>query len=545
MSFVSQIKTTLDAMYFLPDRHALPAVYTVAALILLIPLTVIDIPMIADYPNHVARMHILGNISSETLLSEHYAVDFDFIPNLAMDLVVPSLSALVSLDVAGRLFLALTVLSTLASVAFLHKTLFNRWSFTPLMALLVIYHGSLMAGMVNFSLGIGLVPAALASWIILQHASAFRRILVGSAVAAGLFFCHLVAFAAYGLLIIAYEGLLLWRERKRAGGIGRMVQAVMISGMTGLLPTLLFARQLLQHKPAASPDQTVAWGTLSWKIKAFLAPVANYNLGVDLASLSLLIALTLWSWRSGQLKTDHRMVPGLCLLAFGFLIAPKALWSGGVFDQRLAILFFLIFIASVDFRIDDLTVRRAVFASLTALVVVRMGLLTATWLEHRHDLAEMHSAVRRIEPGSRLLVVQPDNTAGPRLAPDRHMAFHHAAHMASLATLAVIEKSAFVSSIYAIPGQQPLRLRDPVQFLGGSGAALVPSLADLAIAVGENGGDIPQQVQNWRQDFDYVMLIYGYGQGAETLRGALPLTTLMDGDILDLYRIEREDEAGG
>ncbi|MGI9492928.1 MAG: hypothetical protein ACR2QF_11070, partial [Geminicoccaceae bacterium] len=427
-------------------------------------------------------MHILSNINTESVLNEHYVINFDFIPNLAMDLVIPWLSKAMPLNVAGRLFLALTILSTLASVAFLHRTLFNQWSFSPLIALLFIYHGSLMAGMVNFSLGIGLVPAALAFWIILQSASATKRILMGSAIALLLFFCHIVAFGAYGLLMIAYEARRIWDGRGRPDARSRIVGNILVAGLTGFVPTLLFIRQTLRYDLATSADSALSWGNWSWKSKALLAPLANYNLSVDLASLAILIGLAMWAWLSGRLKIDRRIGPGLCLLAVGFLVAPKALWSGGVFDQRLAILFALLFIGSMSFRAGDGATRTAVSSLLIGLFLIRLGTIATTWLEHRGDLAEMRSAFGRIEAGARVLVVQPDSTAGPRLAPDRHKAFHHAAHMASLATLAVIERSAFVSSIYAIPGQQPLRLREPFRDLGGKGAAMVPTLADLATA---------------------------------------------------------------
>ena len=538
MSFAFQARTTPDNLYFLPDLYVLSVVYTVAAIALLFPLTIIDVPVIADYPNHVARMHILGNINTEMMLSEHYVIEFDFIPNLAMDLAVPWLSKIVPLDVAGRLFLALTIISTLASVAFLHRTLFNRWSFTPLIALLFVYHGSLMAGMVNFSLGIGLVPAALALWIILQRASASWRILIGSAVALSLFFCHIVAFGAYGLLIIAYEAMRIWDERGQRNGLIRAVRNVLIAGLTGLIPTILFVRQLLRYASATSADSVLSFGNWSWKAKALLAPLANYDLTVDLASLAVLIGLALWAWLSGRLEIDRRIAPGLCLLALCFLMAPKALWTGGVFDQRLAILFVFVFIGGMRFRADDAVVRTGVSSLLIVLFLIRLGTITSAWLDHRDDLAEMRSAFGRMATGSKVLVVQPDSTAGPRLAPDRHKAFHHAAHMASLATLAVIERSAFVSSIYAIPGQQPLRLREPFQDLGGKGAAVIPSLDELAAAIDEAGESTPPQIRHWWRDFDYVLLIYGYGSGARNLRGDLPLETLMDGDIVDLFKIK-------
>lgn len=538
MSSIIQEKPATATLWLQPDRYALLAVYVLAVVVILIPLAVIDIPIIADYPNHVARMHILGNVNTETLLGERYISDFDFIPNLAMDLTIPWLAKIMPLDVAGRLFLAFTLLSTLGSIAFLHRTLFNQWTIWPLAATLVLYHGSFMAGMVNFSLGIGLVPAALAVWITMRYASMARRVMVGSAMALVLFFCHVVAFGAYGLLVIGYEGLRARDKWSRRDGPGQAARDFLIAGITGLVPATLLLRQLLQRDPGASAESTLAWGTWSWKAKALLSPLANYNLTLDLATFALLAILVIWGWRSGRLEIERHMAPGLGLLALCFILAPKALGTGGVLDQRFSIVFALVFIGSTSFRTGSSVVRIGLTALLAALFLVRLGLITSTWIDHRDDLAEMRSAIGEVETGARILVVQPDETAGIRLAPDRHIVFHHAAQMASLATLAVIEKSAFVSTIYAVPGQQPLRLQEPFQHLGGQGAVMIPTLADLAAALDRHDGDISAQIRSWWRDFDYILLIYGYGPGAESFRGDLPLKTLMDGDILDLFEID-------
>ncbi len=518
------------------DRRALLSIYALAVIIALIPLAVIDIPLLADYPNHLARMHILGNVDGDLLLSERYASDFGLIPNLAMDVIVPWLTEIMPLDLAGRLFLALILLSTLMSIAILHRVLFNYWSIWPVIAVLFLYHGSFMAGMVNFSLGAGLVPGALALWIVMRHASTAKRLLAGGMAALALFFCHIIAFGAYGILIIAHESMLVWKKWRRTRGSHEAVKHFLIAGTTGLFPALLFMRQLLSHDLAGDRNPVI-FGTWSWKAKALLSPLANYNLTIDLISLALLTSLAVWSWCSGHLEVKRRMVLGLSALVVCFALAPKAFLSGGVFDQRFAILFILVLIASLDFRGGHAAARIGLFTLLAALFLVRIGVVTINWHDHRDDLREVRLAIGMIERGSRILVVQPDKTTGIRLAPDRHIVFHHAAQMANLATLAIIEKSAFVSSIYALPGQQPLRLRKPFDDLGGHGASMTPTLADLALAFEEGGNESPPQIRSWQRDFDYVLLIYGYGQDADLFRRNLPFKTLLDGNNIDLFKI--------
>ncbi len=517
------------------------ASFIVVAILLIAPLTVIDTPLLADYPNHVARMHVIGNLYDDFMLAGPYAVDIDFIPNIAMDLVVPSLANWLKPDVAARVFLAGTLLSTLAGVAWLHRTLFNQWSIHPLLAALFAYHGSMIAGMANFSLGIGLVPAALALWIRMEDASVVRRLLAGSFVALGLFFCHLVAAGAYGLLLVGFA-LGKWlngpnsRDARR-----RAISELSVAGAGFILPLILYARLILGGEGGASGDGII-FGNIAWKLKALLSPLANYNLPLDLASFALLTGLAFAAWLSGRVTVDRRVAPGLALLALAFLLAPKALLSGGVFDQRLAVLLALLLVASTRFEMPESRVFLVLPAILATLFLVRLGVLTTTWMDHRADLAEMRRAIELISPGARLLVARPDEGAGLRLSPPRHRVFHHAAQLHSLPTLAVIEKSAFVSTVYALPGQQPLTLKPPFDQLGGRGHVDLPTLDDLAIAYRPKGDQPPvaSQIEHWTSDFDYVVLIYGYGPGAEKLIGDLPLEAVMDGDILDLFRIVKD-----
>ncbi|MEZ5931419.1 MAG: hypothetical protein R3F54_05630 [Alphaproteobacteria bacterium] len=483
-------------------------------------------------------MHVIGNVDRNAMLGERYGIDFDLIPNIAMDIAVPWLARTMPLDLAGRVLLGACLVFTLLSVAFLHRTLFNQWSSTPLLAGLIVYHGSFMAGMVNFSLGIGLVPAALAVWIRLQRARTAWRLLIGSLMTLGLYLCHLVAVGAYGLLVIGYALAITRDDGDHAAGRRPLFAELATAAATGLLPLVLFLRIALGQDAEGAPAGIV-YGGVVWKLKALLSPLANYSLTLDLASFALITGLALIAARSGRLALDRRMVPGLLLLALAFVLAPKALWTGGVFDQRLAVLLALMLIASTRFSAPPTSWWQAASILLALLFVLRIGVLTSTWLDHRQDLAEMRRAIGLIEPGARLLVVRPDLKTAQRRAPERHRVFHHAVQLRSLPMLALTERSAFVSTIYALPGQQPLTLKPPYDRLGGRGHADLPTLEDLAAALapGADPATVSEQIRHWPSDFDYVLMLYGYGQGLDARTAGLPLKPLLDGRILELFRI--------
>src|ERR1700680_3539385 len=82
----------------------------VAALfILLLAITSIPIvlhpwPPMSDYINHLARMQVIANINTDPDLARFYEIDWQVIPNLMMDLIVPSLMRVMNVYSAGQIY---------------------------------------------------------------------------------------------------------------------------------------------------------------------------------------------------------------------------------------------------------------------------------------------------------------------------------------------------------------------------------------------------------------------------------------------------------
>jgi hypothetical protein len=92
------------------------------------PLLIADLPQLGDYLNHLARMYVIGRIDTDPVLARIYEVVWGVVPNLAMDLIVPPLSHVIPLDVAGRLFITLALLLPVAGVVALHRSAFGGHS---------------------------------------------------------------------------------------------------------------------------------------------------------------------------------------------------------------------------------------------------------------------------------------------------------------------------------------------------------------------------------------------------------------------------------
>src|SRR5882672_2107653 len=80
------------------------AAYLAIAAIVLYPIASVAIPGLTDYPNHLARMHILATIDASADLRRYYEMHWTLMPYLAMDAVVPVIARVMPIYDSGRVF---------------------------------------------------------------------------------------------------------------------------------------------------------------------------------------------------------------------------------------------------------------------------------------------------------------------------------------------------------------------------------------------------------------------------------------------------------
>src|SRR5882724_6329204 len=86
-----------------------------------LPILLVGTLPIVDYPNHLARMHILAAYDGSAPLRQFYAIAWRPVPNLAMDAVIPSLARVMSLEWAGKLFFLAIFLLIAGGTSWLHR----------------------------------------------------------------------------------------------------------------------------------------------------------------------------------------------------------------------------------------------------------------------------------------------------------------------------------------------------------------------------------------------------------------------------------------
>ncbi len=193
---------------------------------------------------------------------------------------------------------------------------------------------------------------------------------------------------------------------------------------------------------------------------------------------------------------------GWALLVVGgaiYMAMPRVLFATHLADQRLPVALAFMLIACIDIDLRQRTVRRALAALFVVLLAVRLAEVQIVWnLLARESTAFLRS-VQSVERGARILVVHGDRDAyAARTVSDFELL-----HAASLAT---IERSALVSTIFVVPGKHVLQVREPFRRYVNLEDRVPPSVDWLKRAAGQ--ADDKLYWNQWPQHFDYVYVLF-------------------------------------
>lgn len=506
-----------------PSRIQFVAGYVVVLAVLLVPLTMTRYLPLDDYHNHLARMHILAQAETDPKLNQFYEVDWQVLPNLAMDAIVPVLATIMSVEDATRIFVAVAVALMTSGTVALHRVLTGRLHWWPLVAALFVYNRVFLFGFVNYMAAVGLFLWALAAWIHWRERSPAFRVAVFSTAAAVLFFSHLYALGLYAICVGGYE-LTRWREWLRDR------RSFVTQGLVLALPFALPAYLLLLHSPTSENvlafryDDPMAF--LRDKIRAVYQLTTNYYVTFDRLTFVALALAALAGVALGWLRLDRRMIWSIGLLLAVFLLMPRQLLGSNLADFRLPVALVLLLVASL--HPTERPAMRVVLAALAALFLVRMGLLTERW--HTFDEVYQHylEAIAPIPEGSRVV-------AAVAQRPDPFLAF--APTLMYVNTLAVIEKSAFEPTLFAEAGKQPVAITPEWRELAEAYPWSWPAAPLDALAPGLVDGGPVGGAPGMLFEYDYLLLLYPKGDANPAPEA---LHQLYTAPLFHFYEIRRD-----
>lgn len=425
----------------LEGRTAVLAAFILLLAIASVPLFSTVLPPLVDYPNHLARLHLIAEGGNQ-----FYAVHWAPLPDLAADLIVPALARLVPLDLAGKIFLVLTFALLAGGTVWLNRVATGRWRLWPLLAFLLLYDRILLWGFLNYLFGLGLAMCGLALWLSLDDKPVWRAG-ASTFVALACFLSHIAAFGVYALAVAGIEllpMLRLWRTANYRGLAARLA----IDAIPFVLPAILFL--FFQPPSAGGP---ISYGNFARKADLLFSVFDNYSRPFDIACFALFVALfAVLAWRR-RLSIAPRPAVALAILFAAYLLLPSQMMTGSGVDRRIPIALFLLLIAASVPRLPP-RAARLVGIGVVAMFLVRIAVIEAVWLHAGTLYAADIAVIDALPQAAKLAVAYPPRDVNAGAIPQLHVA-----------TLAAARREAFVPTIFAYRTQQPLVLRPPYDTL--------------------------------------------------------------------------------
>lgn len=436
-------------------RYALAV--TAVLVVALLPIALVTWPPLNDYPFRLASIRILQQIDPPGFFAAFYERRSFLVPNVATDLVVLGLARLMPLETAGRVFLALVQALTLGGTLWLHRIATGRRRDPfPLVAALFLHNWILLFGFLNFQLGVALILWALGAWLLVRERTVTMRLMVGVPAALVLFFCHMLAFGFYAVVVAAIELGAAYERRGTPARAGLDLAAGAAQFAPGI--ALFMRSSTFGGGSGGGVEFEPHWW---WKPFAFARHFMSGNLyadGLTVLGGALLLALLV---SSARVRLAHRLVPAVVALGLAFLVMPFGFYTAVHLDIRVPLLLWFAAVAALQV---DFTSRAAASGFATAaavLLVARTAIIDADWRAFDRVYDEVLTSFTAMPEGSALVVA---TAAGPPASLSEWMD-HWRPQLTHVHALASVRQPVFSVAAWAHPAQQPFTIRPRLQGL--------------------------------------------------------------------------------
>ena len=494
------------------------AVFLVFLLISIIPLLTHPLPPLEDYANHVSRMQVLADHGQNPFLAKYYEIDWEVLPNLMMDLIVPQIARYVNVYLASQIFTVAIFTLIMSGTFALNRALFKRWSMLPLVAFPLLYNYMFLIGVMNYFFGIGLALWGLAAWIQLRNRPWPLRFIVSALIAFALYLCHLFAVGVYGLGLMAFE---IWFAMSidRAPWPTRALRFC-AAGLP-FLPLVPFLLTSSTWGHAREWD----WESLG-KLDGLIFVVETYSDIVAFVLTAVVVVAGVWAARHRMLRVHPLLMPLLVVGGLVYMALPRMLFASYLADQRLPIAIAFMVVACFRVEMRQEFVRRLFLVGTLGLLGARVAEVDIAWANAAPETLEMHESLRKIQRGSKILVAYMDNNMPNEV---EHLGLVHAV------SLAIIERQALITTAFTTNGKQIMHVRPEYQKMVDVEDGTPPTIDQLVIdAVGRSTDDTSYW-HDWLKKYDYVYLLFT----DEDSDNPMPdkLKTMYEGETFQLYRI--------
>ena len=404
-----------------------------------------------DWPNHVARIHILtGLLRGDGFWTTYYRFVGFLVPNAALDLGILGLTRTgLSIEAAAQGFLVAAYLVFVAGFCSLGTPSLERFSLGRFslarlsFAILLFYSNALFWGLASYVLGIGLMMGLLALWLRAER-HPWRQVCIAGAGAVLLLFTHVIAAVAWITVLACFDLTRLIRQRQI--GVSSVVALIAVAILLHALPGGT-GHDFSMHYAGVGLD-----GIIVRKFELFGRILLGGSLLQDAASVAALVVCVA-ATALARPRIDAAPALAAAALAVMTVAAPERLGTGSVLDTRIAVLPLLLLAAMTRIAPGRLAV-----AAVTSAVLVRTLILAAAWHSAGSVFRDFREQTATLPAGSLMMVGY--GTRLPLLT--RQQIWSPA--ITAIATQ-VAFRDVFMPAIFANPAQQPIALRPQYQSL--------------------------------------------------------------------------------
>jgi hypothetical protein len=436
------------------------------------------LPPLFDYPNHLARMHLLAEGGNA-----FYTVQWAPLPNLAQDLIVPPLARIMPLEIASKVFLVATFGLIAGGAVSLNRVATGGWRMWPLLAFLLLYNRTFLWGFLNYLFGLGIALAGAALWFALEHKPVWLRVLASTLVALACYLSHIAAFGFYALVIAGVElppALTELRSRLWSALGGRIA----IAGAQFVPPAVLFSAYWRQ--PPGSSISYAAW----WrKADLLFSAFDNYNRAFDVGCFVLFLVLLGWLAWTQRLRLVPRLGWAVCIVFVIYLLLPSRIHGGSGLDHRLPVAIWLLLMGGTEPCFREQRTALAIGVVAAILLAIRLAIIEHVWLRADGIYSADLIGIDALPEGARFAVALPKGATHLVPVPEVH-----------LPALAVARRDVFVPTLFAYAGQQPISFNPPFAALAG---AATPERLWSALVAGDR---VEKALLPVLQQYDFIAM---------------------------------------
>lgn len=461
------VNTTLDATD-LRARKIYWALFVLINLVLILPLWMTKYPPLVDYTNHLARAYILHNYDQVETFKASYVKVVEPIPNLAFDLIVPFFMNIFRIEVAGKIFLTLTLLLFTSGCHMLGRAIHGSPTWLALSSALFTYNSTFIIGFVNYMFGLGMFFISAALWLRFRRRWSPMTVAIMILLVFACFLAHLSSYLFLGVTLVVVTLFDYFAARK--------INKNMVVGLLPLVPPLL---AFVAYMKGSGQVGNIESNTVLGKLIGALALILSYHYFLDAALALALLALALSLYfKAKNAQVKWAMIAVGTIFAILYMVFPKTLFTAGGADARFVPPAVVLIVLAISFEVSKRVGQYALIIFL-AVSFIRTGSIWYEWRNLDKRFAEQVELFRHFEEGARVYPLYFKDTIHNNKL-DRP--FDH------VILYSVIYRHASTPTLFHIRGQQPLLFRNEPYFIPLKSSTL------------------PAQV-NWQQifsNYDYI-----------------------------------------